>query len=144
MLRVMLVLPLSAAPLLSVTVTAQVMVSPLEATAELRVMLLPLPMVVPPLVQLMLVLRLSLSASLALTEQVSVLLLLAEAGLMAMVLTTGAVFKTVRLLEVELAVALPSLAVTVQVMLSPLSKWLLPDRVLLDPLWTKLPSTYQS
>ena len=61
-----------------------------------------------------------------------------------MAAAVGEVFNTVRLLDAALWVEAPSLAVTVQVMLSPLSKWLLPERVLLDPLWTKLPSTYQS
>jgi len=106
---------LSVAPEVSVTVAVHMMVSALEARAEVSVRDEPLPKEEPVLmlVQAKLSVRLSLSSSLALTEQVRVLSLLGAAGLTLILLTAGAVFEMVMLLEVaEVPFSTPSFGVT--------------------------------
>ena len=100
------------------------MVSELEAKAEDNVSDEPVPKVVPVVmfVQVKLEESVSPSSSLALTEQVRVLSLLGVAGLMATALIAGSVLDTVNAEEDALSVSVPSLAVTVTVMDSPLLK----------------------
>ena len=115
---------LSVAEEVSVTVAVHIMVSELEAKAEDSVSDEPVPKVVPVVmfVQVKLEESVSPSSSLALTEQLRVLSLLGVAGLMATALIAGSVLDTVNAEEDALSVSVPSLAVTVTVMDSPLLK----------------------
>ena len=124
MLRETVPLLLSVAEEVSVTVAVHIMVSELEAKAEDSVSDEPVPKVVPVVmfVQAKLEDSESPSSSLALTEQVSVLSLLGVAGLMATALIAGSVLDTVSADEELLPVSVPSSAITVTVMDSPLSK----------------------
>ena len=124
MLRETVPLLLSVAEEVSVTVAVHIMVSELEAKAEDNVSDEPVPKVVPVVmfVQVKLEESVSPSSSLALTEQVRVLSLLGVAGLMATALIAGSVLDTVTAEEDALSVSVPSLAITVTVMDSPLLK----------------------
>ena len=124
MLRETVPLLLSVAEEVSVTVAVHIMVSELEAKAEDNVSDEPVPKVVPVVmfVQVKLEESVSPSSSLALTEQVRVLSLLGVAGLMATALIAGSVLDTVNAEEDALSVSVPSLAITVTVMDSPLLK----------------------
>ena len=124
MLSETLPLLLSDAPEVSVTVAVHIMVSALPASAAVSVIEEPVPKAVPELifVQAKLEDSESPSSSLALTEQVRVLSLLGVAGLMATALIAGSVLDTVSADEELLPVSVPSSAVTVTVMDSPLSK----------------------
>ena len=112
MLRETVLLLLSLAPEVSVTVAVHIMVSLLEARAAVRVSVELLPNEVPEvmLVQAKLEVSESPSSSLALTEQVRVLSLFGAAGLMLTLLTAGAVLDTVSAEEEALSVSVPSSA----------------------------------
>ena len=137
--------PLSLSLEVSSTVAVHIMVSALDARAAVRVSVELVPKDAPEvvLVQVKLEDSESPSSSLALTEQVRVLSLLGEAGLTLTEEISGAVLPTVIVTETPESESVPSSATMVTNTESPLSKYVLPESVLLDPPCTMFPLTVQ-